>query len=97
MLAGSERDLLVGQSYEDKPSKATDGPALPEGSVYLARDKMANTVTEYVRVDGEWVFSKTYSTDKPIEHLLARQVVLLQQMAIGLSLLTGTNLEEATA
>ena len=97
VLAVSERDLMVGQSSEDKPSKATDKTAIPEGSVYLERNDAANTVAEYIRVDGEWVWSKTYSFDKPIESLLADQVTLLRQVVLGLSILTETNLDEEVA
>ena len=97
VLSISERDLLVGQSYESKPSKATDGTAIPEGSNYLERNSDMNTVAEYERVDGEWVFQKSYGMDRPIEALLAEQVVLLQQVVLGLEVLTGTNLEEGAA
>mgnify|MGYP001557842890 FL=1 len=79
VLAVSERDLLVGKSSDDKPLKATDNTALPDGSVYLERNTAKNTVTEYIRVDGEWVFDKTYSVDKPIEELLAEMVTLQGQ------------------
>ena len=97
VLAVSERDLLVGQSYEGKPTLATDGTALPEGSTYLERNSPQNTVTEYSRVDGEWVFRKTYSVERPIEALLAEQVGLLRQVVLGLSLQTHEDLEELAA
>ena len=97
VLAVSERDLLVGQSYEAKPTKATDNTALPDGSVYLERDSAKNTVTEYVRVDGEWVFSKTYGVANPIETLLATQVTLLRQIALGMAIITDVDLEKDAA
>ena len=97
VLAVSERDLLVGQSYEAKPTKATDNTVLPDGSIYLERDSARNTVTEYLRVDGEWVFSKTYSVANPIETLLAIQVTLLRQIALGMALIVEVDLEKEAA
>lgn len=94
VLAVSERDLLVGQSWRAKPAKATDNTALPDGSIYLERNQETNTVMEYIRVDGEWVFSKRYTVDRPIESLLAEQVRLLRQTVLGLSILSHTDLEE---
>lgn len=94
VLAVSERDLLVGQSYESKPTKATDNTTLPDGSIYLERNQGTNTVMEYIRVEGEWVFSKRYTVDRPIESLLAEQVTLLRQTVLGLSILAGADLEE---
>ena len=95
VLAISERDLLVGQSYESKPLKATDNTAIPDGSIYLERNGARNTVSEFIYVDGEWVFDKTYSVERPIESLLAEMVALQKQAVHGLSLLTDTNLEES--
>lgn len=94
VLAVSERDLLVGSSRESKPTKATDNTALPDGSIYLERNGQTNTVAEYIRVDGEWMYRQTYTVDKPIEELLAEQVTLLRQMVLGISILAKTDLAE---
>ena len=85
VLAVSERDLLVGQSNEDKPLKATNGTAIPDGSVYLERNRPAGTVAEYLRVDGEWIWQHTYGGESAVESLLAEQVNLLKQLVLGFS------------
>lgn len=94
VIAVSERDLLIGSSEESKPTKATDGSALPVGSLYWERDQERDLIREYIRGDGEWIFHKVYSVAHPTEALLKDQVSLLKQIALGMCLLTDTDLSK---